>query len=73
MGECVQRLLGYGGRVVAHHLGEEEQWHYLVHVLLEKHAGELSDASCRIHRLQNREAVAPCAELVDQGRGSQGK
>ena len=72
MGECVQRLLGYGGRVVAHHLGEEEQWHYLVHVLLEEHAGELSDASRRIHRLQNRSG-GPVQSWWTRGRGSQGK
>ena len=71
MGECVQRLLGYGGRVVAHHLGEEEQGHYLVHVLLEEHAGELSDASRRIHRLQNRSGGSLCAELVDQVKESE--
>ena len=48
-GRVCKRLLGYF--VVAHHLGEEEQWHYLFHVLLEEHAGELSDANRRIHCL----------------------
>ena len=45
------------GRVRAHHLGEEEKRHYLVYVLLEKHAGDLPDASRRIHRLQRAGAV----------------
>ena len=66
-----KRLLGYGGRVVAHHLGEEEQWHYLVHVLLEKHAGELSDANRRIHRLCNRSGGSLCRAVVDQVKESE--
>ena len=52
MGEFKLLLGCTAGRKVAHHLREEEQGHYLVHVLLEKHAGDLSDASRRIHRLQ---------------------
>ena len=45
------------GREVAHHLGEEDEGHYLVHVLLEKHAGDLSDARCWIQRLLYTGAV----------------
>ena len=61
-----KRLLGYC--VAAHHLGEEEQGHYLVHVLLEEHAGELSDASCRIHRLQ-QERWFPVQSWWTRGAG----
>ena len=57
VGEC-KRAAGYtAGREVAHHLGEEEEGHYLVHVLLEKHAGDLSDARCWIQRLLYTGAV----------------
>ena len=45
------------GRGRAHHLGKEEEGHYLAHVLIEKHAGDLPDASRRIHRLQRAGAV----------------